>query len=130
MLYGTPQAGYNGPPNQGLNIASLPAGQQITLLNGTEAIQTGSKSVSFARGFHDAFNSPITFNLSGCKAGTVIEIQEAGADIDGQYTVVATLTPDANGNQVYTLTDSAPFLRAYVSTFESGDAPVLTATRL
>ena len=129
-LYGTAQAGYNPPPNQGLNITSLEAGQQITLLNGTEIIVAGSKSVAFSKGFHDGFNSPVTFNLSGCTLGTVVEIESAGADVDGDYTVVATLTPDAGGNQQYTITDSSPFMRALVSAFDAGDKPVLTATRL
>lgn len=129
-LYGVAQSGWNPPPNQGLNITSLEAGQQITLFNGTETIITGSKSIAFTRGFHDGFNSPVAFNLSGCTAGTVVQIEEAGADVDGQYTVVATLTPDASGNQAYSITGSSPFTRAYVSSFVSGDKPVLTATRL
>jgi hypothetical protein len=127
-LYGVAQAGSN--PVAGKNIVSLEAGQSYTLLDGTETIASQSKSVAYSKGFFSGFNSPVTFSLSGCKNGTVIQMQQAGADVDGQYTAVATLTPDSSGNQSYTLTDSAPCTRAYVVTFVAGDVPVLIASRL
>jgi len=127
MLYGTPQAGSN-TGGAGLNITSLEAGQNLTLLDGTETVVSGSASISFSKGFHDAGQYPITFNISGCSNGSVVEVQVAGADVAAKYLTIA--TPGiTSGNGAYTDSGASPFRRILISTFAAGDVPVVVATR-
>lgn len=134
MLYGTPQAGNN--PNATLNITSLEPGATLVLLDGTEMVATGSASISFTLAYHEAGGFPLTFNLSGCSAGTTIDIQVASLDLAGQYSslpgptgAVPTITPDANGNGYFTDTGVSPLRRGLIANYASADKPVLTVSR-
>ena len=129
-LYGANQSGYNLAGSQGLNITAVFPGNSCTLLAGTAdgTPSTSTKSVSFARGYAptgDAF--PITFNVTGAPTGTTIDVQVAGADIDGQYTSVNTMTPDAGGNSYYTDIGRSPFLRVKISAYTSGNMATVVA---
>jgi len=127
-LYGTPQAG--NYKTLGKNLTSVIPGESITLLNGTETITSGTSSVAFMRGSGSIpDNGQATFNVSGCPNSSTIAVQVAGADVDGQYTTVTTITPDTNGNGAYTDVGISPFMRVKVATFVSGDAPVVTVQR-
>ena len=128
MLYGAAQSGGN-LSTPGLNITALEPGSQLTLLSGTEAIVSGSASVSFSLAYHEGGGFPVTFNISGCPAGSIIEVEGAGADVAGDYTVFATITPDANGNAAYTDSGASPYRRVVVSTYVSPDVPVVTVSR-
>ncbi len=126
-LYGTPQAGSN-TGGAGLNITSLEAGQNLTLLDGTETIVSGSASISFSKGYHEAGQYPITFNVSGCPNNSVVEIQVAGHDVAAEYLTIATIGL-TSGNGAYTDSGASPFRRVLISTFAAGDVPVVKATR-
>lgn len=130
MVYGTAQAGFNPPPNQGLNIANLEVGDSITLFSGTETPSNGLASVSFARGYSPgAMDNGTTFNVQGAASGTKIDVQVAANDVDGDYTSVTTITPDASGNGVYTDIARNAFYRVKISAYTSGAMPVVTAQR-
>lgn len=121
-LYATPQAG-------GV-LTSVVPGDSYTLLNGTETVATGSKSIAFSRGYSPgADDAGSTFNVSGCKNGTTIEIEFAGQDVDSLYAVSNTLAPDANGNSGYTDVGRSPCWRSVVLSFVSGDKPVVSVHR-
>lgn len=123
--YGTPQAGYNAPPNLGLNLTSLEVGQQITLISAPDAVSAAFKSVAFARGTKESGNRTITFTQSGCPAGTVCLIEAADADLDARYQTVGTIT----GNGFYTDIGASAFYRAHITPYDAADVPVVTATR-
>lgn len=127
--YGTPQAGYNPPPNLGLNLTHLEIGDFITLVNASDAHAAGFKSVAFARGMTAAGSNTITFTVSGGTAADVVEIEAAAFDLDGNYTVVGTIVLDANGNGAYTDIGASPFYRALLSTYTGGNS-IVTASRL
>jgi hypothetical protein len=129
-LYGVAQSGFNGPPSQGLNIASLIPGESITLFSPSDPAGVNQKSVAFARGYSpSAMDNGITFNLSGIPSAMTVDVQCAGADIDGDYYTVATLSGDTNGNTAYTDTGRSPFYRLQVSAYTSGVMPTATANR-
>ncbi len=130
MLYGTPQSGYNGPPNQGLNLASVPPGESYILFSGTETPSSGVKSVAIARGYSPgAVDDGMTFYCSGMPAGCTIDVQASNTDLDGDYLTLATLSGDANGNAGYTDTGRAAFYRAKISAFTTGAMPIVTVNR-
>lgn len=129
-IYGVAQAGYNAPPNQGLNLTSVVPGDSITLFNGTETPSNGLKSVAFARGYSPSGDDAgTTFNVSGMPSGMTVDVQVAGANVDGDYTSVVTLTPDSNGNAAYTDVGRSPFFRVTISAYTSGAMPIVTAQR-
>ncbi len=130
--YGTAQAGYNGPPNQGLNITALEVGESTTLFNGTETPAASLASVAIARGYAGSgggSDNGITFNVKGMPSGMTIDIQVAGHDIDGEYYTVATLSGDTNGNTAYPDVGRSPFYRAKILAYTSGTMPTVTANR-
>lgn len=135
MLWATPQPGNN--PNAQLNVTSLSPGDDYDLLDGTETVATGSKSVAFARATsrRDADNGA-SFYVTGCANGTQIEIQgSAGvpgsqtfnlANFDASFLALYDL---AAGNGTYTDIGRASFYRALVKVFVGGDAPVVRVKR-
>ena len=129
--YGTPQAGYNAPPNAGLNLTSLIPGEQKTLISAADAAGANFKSVAIVRGPAPGAlaNQGTSFKIAGCALGTKIQIQVSDVDVDGDYYIVYTIAPDANGNGVYTDIGGLPFVRAVVTNFQAGDVPVVTASR-
>lgn len=130
MVYGTAQAGFNGPPNQGLNLASLTPGEPYTMFDGTETPSNGLKSVAFARGPSASFSDQgTTFDCRGIPAGCTIDIQVANDDLDTAYGTVATLSPDANGDAQYTDVGRSAFYRAKLSAYTSGTMPIVKAQR-
>jgi hypothetical protein len=75
------------------------------------------KSLAFARAMGGApADNGITFYASLLPAGSVIEIEGANENVDASYQVLATLSPDANGNASYTDIGRAAFFRAVLST--------------
>lgn len=134
MLYGTPQSGFNGPPNQGKNLTSLTAGEQITLFDGTETPALALKSVAFANGYNpQGGNSNITFNAKGMPADMTIDVQVAAHDIDGEYSSIGTMAPSAGtpdtGNAFLTDDGKSAFYRLYISAFTTATMPTVTATK-
>jgi len=128
-LYGVAQSGWNPPPNQGLNLASLEVGEHITLFNGTETPSVGLKSVAFALGIQGANRGSKTFWCSGMTAGSVIDIQAANQDVDSEYSSVSgALTPDANGNVSYPDDGQSAFYRAVLTT-STGAMPIVIVQR-
>lgn len=130
--YGVAQAGYNAPPNQGLNLTSLVPGQQVTLIDAADAVAGVFTSVAIGRGYKEAgggATSPITFALSGAANGSVCIIEAAWQNnpptAATDYVQVGIIT----GNGFYSDIGGAPFYRAVISIFEAGDVPVVTASR-
>ena len=76
-LYASP------PPFAGGVWPALSNGDQATLLNGTETVATGSASYAVSMAYSPNGSSAKTFNVSGCKAGTVMQSEAAGADEEG-----------------------------------------------
>lgn len=126
MLYGTPQAGNN--PDATKNIAALQPGAQLVLLDGTEAVASGSKSVAFSLAFHEAGGFPVTFNLTGCPGGSTIDIQVAADDVEAEYTTIATIGLTA-GNGAYTDGGASPYRRVSVTALVGGDVPKMKVAR-
>ena len=127
MLYGTPQAGNN--PDATKNIAALEPGSQLILLDGTETIASGSKSVAFSLAFHEAGGFPVTFNVTGCPGGSTIDVQVAADDVEAEYTTTATIGLTAAGNGAYTDAGASPYRRLSVTTLVGGDVPKAKVTR-
>lgn len=133
-LWGTARAGAN--PISGLNFVDLRPGDHEKLLDGTETIATGSRSIAFARG--NASGS--TFTVTGCPNNSVIDIQASSTKTDDAGTLAAmdasfqsvslsggggTIT----GNGFYTDVGFSSFYRVIVTTFGAGDVPVVTVKR-
>lgn len=126
--YGVAQSG--GNTNSALNLSSIVPGDNFTLLSGTETITSGYKSVAFSRGYSPgAHDNGTTFYISGCAAGSVVQIQGSNQNIDGTYFLLSTITPDAIGNGAYSDSGRAAFYRCEVSTYASPDVPVVIAQR-
>lgn len=129
--YGVAQVGYNGPPNQGLNLTSIVPGDSYTLFDGTETPVQGLASVAFSRGpSPSGADNGISFFVTGLKSDETVDIQASNTDLDADYySVSGSLTPDTNGNAAYTDVGRAAFYRAILSTWVSGTMPVVKATR-
>jgi len=125
MLYGAPQPGFNGYPDQGLNIASLIPGEAYTLLDGTEASGIGT-SVAVARGPSGGQSQAYTtFYVSGGSSMDTVIIQGSNTDIDGDYADIADITLDTNGNGSLTDSGSPAFYRCK----KSAGQPIVKAQR-
>lgn len=108
-LYGSLQSG-------GVLTALYP-GESLALFAGMETPASGMKSLAFARAMGGApADNGITFYASLLPAGSVVEIEGANENVDASYQVLATLSPDANGNASYTDIGRAAFFRAVLST--------------
>lgn len=137
-LWGTGRPGGNSVPS--LNFVSLIPGDDFTLLDGTEAVASGSKSVAFARGSgHCQTDAGSTFQISGCALGSVITFQSSnGVPGGNQGAPVFTLdqldatfndVTDMTGNVGYTDVGRPSFYRCVVKTLAVGDAPVVIVKR-
>lgn len=138
-LFGTPQPGSN--PISGLNLTDLRPGDNLTLLDGTETVVTGSASVAFARGNGQAgTDAGSSFFISGCPNGSTINIQgSAGipysdppapntlANFDASFQTLPGATVVGNG--AYTDIGRALFYRIQIGTLVGGDAPVVVVSR-
>ncbi len=111
MLYGTPQAGFNGPPNQGKNLSSVEVGEILTLLDGTETFGEVTTSIDFARGVNGTDDNGCSFFASGGTLGDTVGIEASAVDEDDKYTEVGSMSLDANGNGAYTDVGRAAFYR-------------------
>lgn len=134
-LWGATKAGAN--VDSRLNWTDLRGGDDFALLDGTETVATGSKSVPFARGYVPGGNLGRTYQISGCSGGTVITVQ--GSNGVSASDTTPTVTPTfANmdlsfnsvglaqtGNGALTDQGSSAFYRVIVTTFVSGDIPVV-----
>ncbi len=130
MVYGTPQAGYNPYPNQGLNLTSIIPGDSNTLFDGPETPSDGLASVAVNRGIAPAFTDQgVTFYVTGAASGTTVDIQGSNTDVAGDYFTLATITPDENGNGAYTDTGRPAFYRAKLSAYTTGAMPVVKVQR-
>ncbi len=137
-LWNTPQSGGN-TQYSGLNCVALSPGDEYALLNGTEIIVTGSKSVHFALAQTGYPGALMTFQVTGCSAGSVISIQAsngvAQSTLGSAPTVVQTPTNlDASfntvqdlvaGNGSYSDQGGSMYYRVSVKLFVNGDAPVV-----
>lgn len=138
-LWGTGRAGAN--PISALNFVDLRPGDYETLLNGTETIATGSKSIAFARGGSGSGSDQgSTFAITGCPNGSTIDIQASSTKTDDAGTLAAMdgsfVNVSAGGsggtvisNGFYTDTGRSMFYRVIVTAFVSGDVPVVTVKR-
>jgi len=129
-LYGVAQAGFNGPPNQGLNLTSLIPGESIVLFDGTETPSIGLASVAFARGYSPSANDAGTsFDIKGMPAGMTVDVQAANQNLDAAYCSFITLSPDSNGNANTTDPGRSAFYRLKISAYTSGAMCVGIAQR-
>lgn len=134
-LWGTPRAGAN--PISSLNFVDLRPGDDQTLLDGTETVLTGSKSIAFARGGSGSGSDQgSTFSVTGCTSLSVIDIQASNTKTDVAGTLTAmdgsfVTIPGSSilGNGFYTDTGRSMFYRAIVTNYVSGDVPVLVVKR-
>lgn len=136
-LWGTGAPGSN--PISALNFTDLRPGDYETLLDGTELIVTGSKSIAFARGGSaGGSDQGSTFTVTGCPNGSVIDIQAASPNGAGTLASVDASFQDVSlsggggtitGNGFYTDVGRSMFYRVIVTTFASGDIPVVTVKR-
>lgn len=136
MLWATPQAGPN--PILGLNLTDVHPGDNYTLLDGTETIATGSKSVAFARGSGPVLtDAGTTFYVSGCSNNSIWEVQGSNGvpstqawnldNFDASFQAI--LGSQTTGNGAYTDVGRAAYYRIAITTFEASDAPVAIAKR-
>lgn len=137
-LWGAGRPGGNSNP--ALNFVSLIPGDDFTLLDGTEAIVSGSKSVAFARGGGcSQTDAGSTFQILGCANGSVVTFQSSNGVVgDNKGAPVFTLAQlDATfnnlqaftGNAGYTDVGRPSFYRAVVTTLVNGDAPIVIVKR-
>lgn len=140
-LWGTRQSGCN--PDSRLNFTMLIPGDDLTLLDGTEAVVTGSKSLVWARGEGlVGTDAGSTYVINGCANGTVIGIQSSNGTplyVNGVYSPMTFDGLDASfetelggeitGNGSYTDPGRSRFYRLIVVTFVAGDAPVVIVQR-
>jgi|SRR5689334_738857 len=109
-LYGINQAGSN--PDLSKNLTCVNVGDSYTLLDGTESISGDApKSVAFARGEQGSGDNGMSFFASGMASTGSVDIEASNADVDALYTVVGSISPDANGNGAYTDVGRAAFYR-------------------
>ena len=142
MLWNTPQSGYN-TTYPGLNCVVLFPGDDYALFDGTEALAATAKSVHFARGSQGSTDAGSTFSITGCPNNSVVQIQGSNGvaqSANGEIGITVAATPtlmDASFNVVGTITGNGSYLdqgrymfyRAVVSTFVSGDVPVVIVKR-
>lgn len=133
-LWGTGRAGAN--PISALNFVDLRPGDYETLLDGTEVIATGSKSIAFARGGSGSgMDAGSTFTVTGCPNGSIIDIQASNTKTDDAGTLAAmdasfqNIGGTIDGNGFYTDIGRSMFYRVIVTTFASGDVPVVIVKR-
>lgn len=112
-LYGVPQAGSN--PDLTKNLTDVCPGQSYTLLDGTEVFGDVTASVAFARGTQGSGDNGTSFFASGGAAGGQVDIEAANVDEDAFYTVVNSISLDANGNGAATDVGRAAFYRVKAS---------------
>lgn len=140
-LWGTRRSG--GNTDGRLNFVSLIPGDDFTLLDGTETIVTGSKSVAFARGTScSQSDQGSSYVVLGCSNGSVVQVQcsngvpgdNKGApsgytlsDLDASF--VDEPGGVTTGNGPLTDIGRSSFYRVVVSTFVSGDAPIVIVKR-
>lgn len=140
-LWGTGYPGCN--PISALNFIDLRSGDDLTLLDGTETIVTGSTSIAFARGNDPGGNNGFTVSVSGCPNGTVIDVQQSDgvsqsstgpvkvtptvANMDASFNTI--LGDTINGNGSITDIGRSAFYRGIVTNFVNGDVPVLIVKR-
>lgn len=133
-LWGVAQSGPNVISS--LNLTSVVPGDVFSLLDGTEVIVTGSKSVAFSRGQGIAgTDAGSSFFITGCANSTQITIQAS----NGTPTDPTLATLDASfldlpggvftGNNSYTDVGRAAFYRVKVVVFAAGDVPVVIVKR-
>ena len=134
-LWGANQAGAN--PISSLNFTDLRPGDYLILLDGTETIATGSKSIAFARGGSGSgADMGSTFAVTGCPNGSVIDVQASNTKTDDAVSLVAmdasfnTILGDTiNGNGASTDVGRSSFYRVIVTNFVAGDVPVVIVKR-
>lgn len=118
---------YNTPQSGGQLTSMIPGAGLFTLFSGTETPVQGIRSVAFSLGYNPGggvFNK--TFSVSGCPSSAAIQICASNLDVAGDYVVIATLTPDANGNAIYTDQGVAKFYTAVLSAYSTGAMPAVT----
>lgn len=137
-LWGTPRAGAN--PISALNFVDLRSGDYEKLLDGTETIATGSKSIAFARGMSPGGPDRSTFTVTGCPGGSTFDIQASSTKTDDAATLALMDASFQNvslggsggtiiGNGFYTDTGASMFYRIIVTAFVAGDVPVVIVKR-
>ncbi len=144
-LWGARQAGGNAARPE-LNFRDICPGLDYTLLDGTETIVSGSKSIAFARGMMGSTDAGSTFIAYGCSNGSIIQIQSSNGvpttqqgspdftltDLDATFMDIAGATITGGGGAAggsYTDVGRPSFYRAVVVTFAAGDTPVLIVKR-
>lgn len=129
-IYDTPQAGSYGPPNQGKNVTAVGPGDSITLFDGTESPAQGLSSIAFARGDSGSQDDAgLSVFATGMASDLTIDIQGSNVNVDGSFTTLEQLFPDANGNAAATDIGRAAFYRAQISAYSSGTMPTCTVQR-
>lgn len=140
MLFGAYQAG--GNTVLGLNMADIRRGDPYTLLDGTEALASGSYSVAFAAGVGQGGVVAQSFYMQ-CAAGTEWTVQGSNgpSTADTPTSPTSTLNTfgatfqdlagsDTMGPGVFTdITGTSLWYRIHIKTLAGGDTPVCIARR-
>lgn len=126
-LYGVSQSGFNGPPNEGLNLALLIPGDGPYFLFNAETLTPPQASVAFARGLGpNGQKGPIVFTISYASSPTaVLVIQGADTDLDADYITLSTSTNVQN--DFYTDLGLFSFYRAKLVSQSGGGAVTVKA---
>ena len=156
-LFGVAQSGYNSPGTNGLppglNCQSITSSDDFVMLDGTEAIVTGSLSVHFSAQYAPGGGGSTAFFLTGCPGGSTVTIQGSNglprnnltgefltpptvasfgatfSPLQGESMVGSTTAGSGLGTANCLDTGSCTFYRASVDNLVSGDKPVLIAKR-
>ena len=118
-----------GSLQPGGSLTALYPGDTMTLFNGTEAPAVGLASLAFERSPMASTDAGSTYSASGMPAGMTLDVQVANVDAAGNYTTVAQMTADANGNSAVTDAGRAKFARISMSAYTSGAMPIVTVQR-
>lgn len=118
---------YNAPPPPQV----VCPGERFVHFDGTETPVVGMRSIAFTRGVSplSASDNGSTWYARRMSVGSAIQVMGANMDGDGNYAVIATLMPDANGNAFYTDVGRAAVFSAVLSAYISGPMPVLECQR-
>ncbi len=116
---------YNAPPPP----QTIFPGSRFVHFDGTETPTAGLRSIAFTRGSLSGPDNGSTWFARRMPAGSQIQITGANVNEDSAYAVLATLTPDANGNAFYTDAGRAAVYSVVLSAYTSGAMPIVECQR-
>lgn len=129
-VFGIPQPGPFGPPNQGLNVTCVQPSERLTLFDGTETPAVGLASIAFARGYQGSQDGGSTFTIIAMPAGMTVDVQVCSPPDGGFASVAAmdaafvTVNTAAPSDPPYTDIGRSTFYRFKISAYTTGAMPV------